>query len=172
MSRQPVQRQHFNSKTFHLRDSVGYLVKHAQAAMRDCIEGVFASQGITFQQWVVLMHLRDGLATTTVSLCRETRHDSGAMTRLIDQLEERGFIERQRQSADRRIVDLALTAAGRKMVESLIPLAVNTLNDVLADFSKAEVRQLQDMLRRIISRVSEFNAEFAQEAPAASRVRS
>src|SRR3982750_2892290 len=114
MSRQQVQRGHFNAKTFHLRESVGYLVKHAQAVMRDRIEAVFESRGITFQQWVVLMHLRDGLATTTTELCRETRHDSGAMTRLIDQLEERGFIARRRQAADRRVVDLALTSAGRK----------------------------------------------------------
>jgi DNA-binding MarR family transcriptional regulator len=153
-----VRRPHFNPKTFHLRESVGYLVKHAQAVMRDRIEAVFASQGITFQHWVVLMHLRDGLATSIAELCRETRHDSGAMTRLIDQLEERGFIGRRRQAADRRVVDLALTSAGRKMVESLIPLATETLNDVLADFSRAEVKQLQDMLRRIITRVSGLNA--------------
>src|SRR6476469_9397851 len=106
MSRQPVSRQQYSAESFHLQESIGYLVKRAQRLMHDRIESVFASQGITFQQWVVLMHLRDGLANTTAGLCQELRHDSGAMTRLIDQLEERGYIERQRQSADRRIVDL------------------------------------------------------------------
>src|SRR3954469_2721713 len=131
MSRQPVSKQHYSADSFHLQDSIGYLVKRTQRLMHDRIEAVFASQGITFQQWVVLMHLRDGLATTTAELCRETRHDSGAMTRLIDLLEERGFIECSRQSTDRRVVDLKLKPAGRKMVESLIPLAVDTLNSVL-----------------------------------------
>jgi DNA-binding MarR family transcriptional regulator len=154
-----VKRQHFTARGFHLRDSVGYLIKRTQRLMHDRIEGVFASAGVTFQQWVVLMHLRDELATTIVELCRETRHDSGAMTRLIDQLEERGFIERQRQVADRRVVDLALTPAGRKMVESLIPLAVGTLNSTLEGFSKTEVQQLQGLLRRIITRVGELNGE-------------
>src|SRR3954471_16971815 len=159
MSRQRVQRPHFNAKSFHLRDSVGYLVKRAQRLMRDRIESEFASQGITFQHWVVLMHLRDGLATTTAGLCQELRHDSGAMTRLIDQLEERGFIGRRRQEADRRIVDLELTPAGKKMVESLIPLAVETLNAALSGFTKAEVQQMQTLLRKISTRIGELNAE-------------
>jgi DNA-binding MarR family transcriptional regulator len=154
-----VSRQHYSAESFHLQDSIGYLVKRTQRLMHDRIEAVFASQGITFQQWVVLMHLRDGLATTTAGLCQELRHDSGAMTRLIDQLDERGFIGRRRQEADRRIVDLELTAAGRKMVESLIPLAVETLNGALAGFTKADVQQMQGLLRRIIARVGELNAE-------------
>ena len=154
-----MSRQHYSAESFHLQDSIGYLVKRTQRLMHDRIEAVFASQGITFQQWVVLMHLRDGLATTTAGLCQEIRHDSGAMTRLIDQLEERGFIGRRRQEADRRIVDLELTTAGRKMVESLIPLAVDTLNSALGGFTKAEMQQMQGLLRKIIARVSELNAE-------------
>jgi DNA-binding MarR family transcriptional regulator len=154
-----VSRPHYSAESFHLQDSLGYLIKRTQRLMHDRIEAVFASQGITFQQWVVLMHLRDGLATTIAGLCQELRHDSGAMTRLIDQLEERGFIGRRRQEADRRIVDLELKAAGRKMVESLIPLAVDTLNDALEDFTKTEVQALKGMLRRLIGRVGEMNAE-------------
>lgn len=159
MSRQPVSRQHYSAESFHLQESLGYLVKRTQRQMHDRIERVFASQGITFQQWVVLMHLRDGMATTTAGLCAEIRHDSGAMTRLIDQLEDRGFIARQRQEADRRIVDLVLTPAGRKTVESLIPLAVETLNTALTGFTKIEVQQLKDLLRKLSSRVEELNAE-------------
>jgi DNA-binding MarR family transcriptional regulator len=164
MSRQPVSRQHYSAESFHLQDSLGYLIKRTQRLMQDRIESVFESQGITFQHWVVLMHLRDGLATTTAGLCQEIWHDSGAMTRLIDQLEERGFIARRRQAVDRRIVDLELTTAGRKMVESLIPLAVDTLNVALSGFTKAEVQQMQGLLRKISTRVGELNAA-AETAP-------
>jgi DNA-binding MarR family transcriptional regulator len=165
MSRQPVSRQHYSADSFHLQDSIGYLVKRTQHLMRDRIEAVFATQGISFQQWIVLMHLRDGLASTTAGLCQELRHDSGAMTRLIDQLDERGFIERQRQSTDRRVVNLALTSSGRKMVESLVPLTVDALNGALAGFTKADVQQLKSLLHRIITRLGELNGE-AESKPA------
>jgi DNA-binding MarR family transcriptional regulator len=159
MSRQQVSRQHYSAESFNFQDSIGYLVKRTQRLMHDRIEAVFASQGISFQQWVVLMHLRDEVATTTAGLCQELRHDSGAMTRLIDQLEERGLIGRRRQEVDRRIVDLELTSAGRKMADSLIPLAVDTLNGSLAGLTKADVQQMQALLRKIITRVGELNAE-------------
>src|SRR3954468_17567697 len=167
MLRQTVSRQHYSPESFHLQDSLGYLVKRTQRLMHDRIEAAFASQGITFQHWVVLMHLRDGLATSVAGLCQELRHDSGAMTRLIDQLEERGFIARRRQADDRRIIDLELKPAGRKMVESLIPLAVDTLNGALDGFTKTEGQQLKGLLHKLITRVGEMNAdaEAAQVQP-------
>lgn len=149
-------KQLYKSDNFQLLDSVGCLLKHAHRAMHDRVETAFALQGITFQQWVVLMHLRDRLASTVAELCRETRHDSGAMTRLIDQLEERGLIERERKTNDRRVVGLSLTAAGRKMVESLIPIAVDNLNVTLDGFTRQELTQLQEFLRRIMRRLHDL----------------
>lgn len=152
-------KQLYKSDKFQLLDSVGCLLKHAHRAMHDRVETAFAFQGITFQQWVVLMHLRDGLASTVAELCRETRHDSGAMTRLIDQLEERGLIARERKTDDRRVVTLSLTAPGRKMVESLIPIAVDHLNLTLDGFTRQELTQLLEFLRRIMRRLHDLEHE-------------
>ena len=151
-------KQHYIQKNFRLQDSIGYLVKNAFRALSDCIQGKFASQGCSFQQWIVLMHLRDGLVLTVADLSRELRHDSGAMTRLIDQLESRGWLARRRNLEDRRVVELSLTAEGSAIAESLIPLAVNTLNTALDEFTREEVQQLQSLLRR-------FTARLRQEEP-------
>jgi DNA-binding MarR family transcriptional regulator len=151
-------KQHYVQKNFRLQDSIGYLVKNAFRALSDCIHGKFNTQGCSFHQWIVLMHLRDGMALTVADLCRELQHDSGAMTRVIDQLEARGWIERQRNRDDRRVVELSLTPEGSAMAESLIPLAVGTLNTVLEDFSREEVQQLQSMLRRLTMRLREMEA--------------
>jgi DNA-binding MarR family transcriptional regulator len=151
-------KQHYRADTFHLQDSIGYLVKRTQRLMLERVEQRFASHGYTFQQWVVLMHLRDGLAQTIADLSRVLNHDSGAMTRLIDQLEERGLIERRRSAEDRRVVELHITPAGLSDVEAMIPLAVDMLNDVLDGFTRGEVKQLKSMLRRIATRVQELDA--------------
>jgi hypothetical protein len=65
-----------------------------------------------------------------------------ALTRVIDQLAERGLLERIRRDRDRRKVDLQLTANGRGVIQSLIPLVVEKLNLALADFSSAAGRGL------------------------------
>jgi MarR family transcriptional repressor of emrRAB len=68
---------------------------------------------------------------------------------VIDQLAERGFLERVRRDRDRRKVKLQLTPAGLAAVESLIPLVVDKLNIALADFSKTEVRELIRLLVKL-----------------------
>jgi DNA-binding MarR family transcriptional regulator len=86
-------------------------------------------------------------------ICLQFRHDSGALTRVIDQLAERGLLERVRRDRDRRKVELQLTPAGRETIEGLIPLAVEKLNLALAEFSTAEVHELRRLLVKLNTRL-------------------
>jgi DNA-binding MarR family transcriptional regulator len=147
---------HYKPESFHLRDSMGYLIKRSQRLMQERIEALFEQQNFTLQQWVVLMYLRDGLAVTTADMCRDLHHDSGAMTRLVDQLASRKLIERRRSADDRRVVELSLTAAGAEVLETLIPTACDALNTALEGFTREEVKLLQSMLRRLIGRLEEL----------------
>ncbi|GFE88100.1 MarR family winged helix-turn-helix transcriptional regulator [Steroidobacter agaridevorans] len=149
-------KSHYKPDSFHLRDSIGYLIKRSQRLMQERIEGLFEQQNFTLQQWAVLMYLRDGLATTTADMCRNLHHDSGAMTRLVDQLESRKLIERRRSADDRRVVELSLTEAGAEVLDTLIPTACDALNSALDGFTREEVKTLQSMLRRLIGRMEEL----------------
>ncbi len=62
------------------------------------IEALFVEEDVSFVQWVILMNLRDGLRMTSAELCQHLCHDSGALTRVIDQMEERGLIRRKRST--------------------------------------------------------------------------
>lgn len=138
-------------ESFHLRDSIGYLQKRTQRLMQERIEALFAEQGCTLQQWVVLMHVRDGLAITIADLSRDLHHDSGAMTRLIDQLEARDLIERRRNSQDRRVIELSLTKTGHALLDKLIPIACDMLNATVDGFTRDEVKQLKSLMRRMLT---------------------
>src|ERR1700732_4594341 len=134
-----MSKQHYQTATYRSQDSVGYLVKRTHSLMLDLMEPVFEGRGFTFIQYVILSWLRDGIAVNPKDICMQFRHDSGALTRVIDQLAKRGLLERVRRDRDRRKVGLQLTPLGRAVVETLIPLVVEKLNDALADFSSAEV---------------------------------
>ena len=132
--RRSVPEQHYDARTYKAQTSVGYLIKRAHSMMLDVLEQVFAEQGISYIQYVILTWLRDGIVVNPKDICVQFRHDSGALTRVIDQLAERGLLERARRDRDRRKVELQLTEAGRKTVERLVPLVVEKLNLALADF--------------------------------------
>jgi DNA-binding MarR family transcriptional regulator len=144
-----MSKQHYKVSTYKAQSSVGYLLKRASALIVDVVEPVFETQGFTFVQYQILAWLRDGIAINPKDICAQFRHNSGALTRVIDQLAERGLLERARRDRDRRKVELELTPAGRAVVETLIPLVVEKLNYALADFSSAEVQEFKRLLLKL-----------------------
>jgi DNA-binding MarR family transcriptional regulator len=120
--------QHSHAETYKAQNSVGYLIKRAHSMMLGVLEPVFEERGFSYIQYVILSSLRDGVAVNPKDICVQFRHDSGALTRVIDQPAERGMLKRIRRDRDRRKVELQLTEAGRKTVEGLIPLVVTKLN--------------------------------------------
>jgi DNA-binding MarR family transcriptional regulator len=153
MSEQQMPKQHYCVSTYKSQSAIGYLVKRAHSLMLDHMEPVIAARGFTMIQYVILSSLRDGIAVNPKDICAQYRHDSGALTRVIDQLAERGLVARVRRDRDRRKVELQLTPAGRKTIESLIPLVVEKLNLALEEFSSEEVTELQRLLVRLNSKL-------------------
>ena len=144
-----MSKQHYQVSTYKAQTSVGYLVKRAHSLFHDIMEPMIEQRGFSWIQYVVLAALRDGIAVNPKAICAQYRHDSGALTRIIDQLAERGLLERVRRDKDRRKVELQLTPAGRDAIESLIPLIVGKLNEVLSDLSHAEVQELLRLLVKL-----------------------
>src|ERR1700734_3246168 len=141
--------QHYQASTYTAQSSIGYLIKRANAMMMDMLENLFADRGFSFIQYAILTWVRDGIAVNPKDICVQYRHDSGALTRVIDQLAERGLLERVRRDRDRRKVELQLTPAGRAAIEGLVPLVVNKLNLALADFTPDEVQELLRLLIKL-----------------------
>jgi DNA-binding MarR family transcriptional regulator len=148
-----MSKQHYQAATYKAQNSVGYLIKRAHSMLLDVLEQVFEEQGFSYIQYVILSWVRDGLAVNPRDICVQFRHDSGALTRVIDQLADRGLLERVRRDRDRRKVELQLTEAGRQTIEGLIPLVVEKLNLALEDFSSEEVQEFLRLLLKLNTRL-------------------
>jgi DNA-binding MarR family transcriptional regulator len=144
-----MSKQHYQVSTYRAQNSVGYLTKRAHSLMLDVLEPILAERGFSFVHYVILSWLRDGIAVNPKELCEKYRHDSGALSRVIDQLAKQGLLERIRDDKDRRKVELKLTQQGRDLIEGLIPTVVETLNGVLADFTAEEVHELLRLLMKL-----------------------
>jgi DNA-binding MarR family transcriptional regulator len=149
MSKQSNPGQFYQTATYRAQDSIGYLVKRTHSLMHDVMEPLLEARGFSFVQYVILAWLRDGITVNPKDFCAQYRHDSGAITRVIDQLAERGLLERVRRDRDRRKVELQLTAAGREAIEGLIPLVVERLNLSLREFTTAEAHELMRLLIKL-----------------------
>jgi DNA-binding MarR family transcriptional regulator len=150
--------QHYRPQTYRSRDSVGYLIRRLYSLLLARFEGALAQADFTLTQWIVLAQLREGIARTASDLASDLDHDSGAITRVLDQLERRGFLQRRRSSRDRRVVELKLTPAGKAIAGELLPLVVDQTNAALAPLSKSEFLQLHGYLVRLLDHAQSAGA--------------
>jgi DNA-binding MarR family transcriptional regulator len=78
------------------------------------------------------------------------RCDRSAVTWITDRLEERGYVERRADDRDRRVKLLALTDEGRR-VRAEIRRRLAVPPDALTRLSRAEQRELRDLLRKALA---------------------
>ncbi len=140
-------------------ESVGWLMKRALLSIAQAADRRLEPKGITHAQWAALFMLQRCRASTVAELARETQSDPGAMTRLLDRLEAKGFCRRERSTDDRRVVNLALTAEGKKAADKVPVALAEVMNAHLAGFSKAEWQLLKGFLRRMLD-----NADSCRDA--------
>jgi len=130
--------------------SVGYLMARARASLLSGLDAELAPFGLNAMQYAVLKHLADGSARTAADLCRSMYYDTGSMTRLLDRLEEKGLLRRERCRDDRRVVFLRVAAAGRAQLPRLRAAGSRVLEDHLAGFNAVELENLTSYLGRMI----------------------
>ncbi|RKP58521.1 MarR family winged helix-turn-helix transcriptional regulator [Pararobbsia silviterrae] len=142
---------------FSLEGSVGYYLARARNVLLHRMDTAVAPLGLTPQQIGVMFQLSKGLARTPQELSRALAYDSGSMTRMLDRLEKKGFIARTRSEQDRRVVEIALTDAGRAIAAQLPNVCGSVMSEVLAPFSKDEV----EILIRLLTRIAEHEIPIA-----------
>jgi DNA-binding MarR family transcriptional regulator len=130
--------------------SVGYLMGRARASLLAGLDTELGHFGLNAMQYAVLKHLAEGAARTAADLCRFMYYDTGSMTRILDRLEEKGLLRRERCREDRRVVFLKVAPAGRALLPRLRAVGTRVLDRHLAGFNPTEVENLRRYLGRMI----------------------
>ncbi|MGO9802011.1 MAG: MarR family winged helix-turn-helix transcriptional regulator [Steroidobacteraceae bacterium] len=130
--------------------SVGYLMGRARASLLSELDAQLAPFGLNAMQYAVLKQLAEGSARTAADLCRYMYYDTGSMTRVLDRLEEKGLLKRERCRDDRRVVFLKVAPAGRAQLPRLRAAGSRVLEDHLRGFNGSEVEHLKRFLGRMI----------------------
>jgi len=133
--------------------SITYLSWQVVRGLTRIMDARMAAHGLTDAQWRPLWMLRTGRARTTLELARLLDQDPGAMTRLVDRLEAKQLLLRERSQTDRRVVNLILSPEGEAAIEAVPNVLAGVHHDALAGFSQTESRQLRQLLERMLLNV-------------------
>lgn len=149
----------YQPETWRREDSIGYLMGRIMSTVKEAVDHELAPEGLTSAQWVPLLKVYMGEASTVAELARECQVDVGAMTRTLDRLESKGLVQRVRSSEDRRVVNLELTAEGRQTAKKIPAALCHVQNAHLQGFTHDEWQQLKGLLRRILGNALELQQE-------------
>ena len=129
---------------------LGLLFRQARDAMWMRMERELAAAGheLTFSQYITLKRLAEGDAGAS-ELARNAELNPGAMTRLLDRLEERALIVRVADPADRRALRVQLTDTGRAMWADIDQCGARVRGLAMAGLSESE----QETLIRLLIQV-------------------
>lgn len=128
---------------------LGYLLNEARNAVTREIEKELAPIGITSAQFRVVVGIAHERASTLSEFARFLDVDSGAMKRLLDRVEEKGWIRRKPCPNDRRTVILELTDKGRAIYPRIMEGVTRVHQRMLDGLSPVEETQLQYFLQKI-----------------------
>ena len=107
--------------------------------------------GITLQQYNVLRILRGAGGPITTSVIRERLLDKMSDTsRMVDRLHQKGLVERNVCSSDKRLVDVSLTDAGRQLLSDS-DRRNSQFDEILKKLTDEEAQQLNELLDKIRS---------------------
>ncbi|MEO5802884.1 MAG: MarR family transcriptional regulator [Verrucomicrobiota bacterium] len=96
---------------------------------------------------------------TQIELSRLLIMHRSNITGLVDRLEKRGLLQRKDNPADRRAYKVMLTAAGRKLIEKILPDYYQAAENVWDNFPRTRTTQLVGDLQKLSANLDKFFPE-------------
>jgi DNA-binding MarR family transcriptional regulator len=133
-------------------DTFVRLIRGHAATTRELSARLVAEHGLTINDFEALLHLArsEGGRMRRVDLAQMLILTASGVTRLLDGLENSGFVERAACASDRRVTYAVLTEAGReKLAEAQSSHVADVRTFFEERFSEEELDQLAALLGRL-----------------------
>jgi MarR family transcriptional regulator for hemolysin len=137
--------------------SFGFLLHDIARLMRKKFDQRARGLGLSRAQWQLLVHLSRHEGINQSGLAEILEIESITLGRLVDRMEEAGWVERRADPNDRRARLLYTSEKVAPVMERMRELAEATRNEALAGLSPAERDALIDTLIQVRGNLSERN---------------
>ena len=117
------------------------------------IEDLLRPLGVSLAAQRVLRAVRRYGSVTMGELADFAIIDRTTLTRIVDQLVAKGFIERSKPASDRRKVTLTLTEAGEEAHAAMVRVISRDNDDLLRDLPEKDLRTAVRLQQRIVTRL-------------------
>jgi len=133
-----------------LEGSVGPRVRLLRNALSARSIAVSAPHGLPTGSLTVLALIAANPGSSQTALASRAGLNKSALVGIVDQLEQRGLVERDRAAADRRRYQVSVTSEGEKAMRALFAVVDRQERDIRDVFGKRDMIQLLVLLDKAI----------------------
>lgn len=126
------------------------LAKLASRVSRGFAQEYSARFGLSIPEWRVMAHLSQSDSVSVRELHLKADLEKSKASRAAARLEAAGLVDKKINKADRRLIELSLSAKGAEMMAELRPLALSYEADVLSSLSLKEREVLDDIIGKLL----------------------
>ena len=139
-----------------LEDVYIFHLEKAYKQFKKVKAGFFKKVGIdmTSDQWILLKSISEEEGINQKALAKKCYKEPASVTRILDILERKGWVERRSVLGDRRSYELHATESGKALVEKVLPMAVELRTQGVAGLTEEEVEQFIRALKLIYTNFS------------------
>jgi DNA-binding MarR family transcriptional regulator len=135
-----------------LEAHLGYWLRRVSNAVSASFSRSLQEKQTSVAEWVLLRHLHDRRQATPGELAEALMMTRGAISKIIDKLQAKGWIRSRIKPADNRIQLLSLTIEGRRVVPQLAEIADRNDDRFFAFLSTNDRQVLRDLLTKLANR--------------------
>ena len=144
---------------FSAERHIGTALRETYRAFARAVSQNLAPLGLTLSMWFALRSLWEVDGLSQAELGRRTELNPAAVVAVLNALEAAGLVERRRTRKDRRIYNVFLTAAGRKLRTKATALALQVDARALRGTSHTEIEQALATLTRLRGNLAYLNPD-------------
>ena len=134
---------------------VGYLIKRAQMVLHDAMADALGSHDLTVSQFGVLTGLDEEPGLSNADLARRAFVTPQSMHAVLQELERRQLVVRSPHPQHRRVLQAALTEAGRRTLTSAVSAVDAVEEQMLRPLSNPARSKLAGALSSCIDSLAE-----------------
>ncbi len=136
-------------------DRLGFLIHDSARLLRKRFEVKGSGYGLSAAQWRLMVRLVKDEGVAQARLAELLEIEPISVSRLLDRMEEGGWIERRQDSSDRRVRIVFPTEKSREAFAAIKSVAADVYDTALAGLSPEEKRILVKGLSAIITNLSD-----------------
>ncbi|MEY4905336.1 MAG: hypothetical protein RLZZ292_3151 [Bacteroidota bacterium] len=106
---------------------------------------------ITIDQWLVLKTLQENKHLSQNQIAELVFKDIASVTRIIELLVKKNYVQRAINAIDRRKFELEITVEGNKIIEDIYPIVIENRKQALTDLTLEEINNLKIQLEKLIT---------------------